>query len=201
MATRVHDWARAKPHQGGPLTNFVVDRATPPALADLVRQVEPMRHSYIGLGPSPGRSSPDASFVHLRACVPAVIIEVSYSQKKKDLKWLARDYIIHARGDVRVVVGIDVDYRRTKMWVVSVWRAERRDLPDDHLHLAVRRVVTDQVSIRRWPVFSWPVSLSRRSFYATTDSHTGTKPARSCLAPSPSPGRLPSVRPSGERCR
>ena len=103
------------------LTNFVVDPATPPVLADMVRRVKPMRHSYVGLGPGPGR---DASFAHLGASVPAVVIEVSYWQKKKDLKGLARDYIIQTRGDVRMVVGIDVDYRHTKMGV-SVGLARR----------------------------------------------------------------------------
>ena len=135
------------------LADIVFDPATPSALVALVRRVEPMRHSYFSLGPDQGRSSPDASYGHLEACWPSVVIEVSYSQKKKDLKELARDYIFHSQANVRLVVGIDIDYRRTKVGVVSVWRAERSYLPDGRLHLAARRVVTNQVSLLLYPIF------------------------------------------------
>ena len=131
--------------------NIVDDPATPPALADLVRQIESLGHSYFSLGPGLGRSSPDASYGHLDARWPSVVIEVSYSQKGKKLKELARDYIFHSLANVRVVIGIDIGYRRTKMGVVSVWRAEKSYLPDGRLHLAARRVVTNQVSLLSLP--------------------------------------------------
>ena len=37
---------------------------------------------------------------------PGVVIEVSYSQKRKDLPLVAKDYIIGSKGSIGVVVGI-----------------------------------------------------------------------------------------------
>ena len=155
MPTRVHEImiAHVRSFILAALAEVLVDPLTPAALADLLRPVESMDSSDISLGPGNGRSSPGGSFGHLGASVPAVVIEVSNSQKKKDLKTLARNYIIHTLGDVRLVIGIDIDYRRTRMRVVSVWRAERHYLPDGRLHLAVRAVVIDQVSL-------WSSSIS-----------------------------------------
>ena len=92
------------------LADVVVDPLTPAILANLLRRVESMGTSDISLGPGNCRSSPDGSIGHLGARVPAVVIEVSYSQKKKDLKTLARDYIIQTFGNVRLVIGVDIDY-------------------------------------------------------------------------------------------
>ena len=149
MSTRVHEIMieRVRMFVLAALADVVVDPLTPAILADLLRRVESMGTSVISLGPGNGRSSPDGSFGHLEASVPAVVIEVSYSQKKKNLKTLARDYIIHTLGDVRLVIGVDIDYRRTRIGVVSVWRAERYYLSDGRLHLAVRAVVIDQVGL------------------------------------------------------
>lgn len=167
------------------LTSFadiIADSATPPALVDLLRQVQPMRSSNVPLGP--GRSSPDASYGHFQARVPSVVVEVFYPQKTKDLKGLARDYIGESVGNVQVVIGIDIEYRRTKMGVVSVWRAERRYDPNGRLRLAARRVVADQVSfLFPLPVFPLLNTLTRRG---TTRSRTGMKPAPSCQVSSPS---------------
>ena len=149
MPTRVHEMmiVEVMSFVLAALAEVLVDPLTPVALAGLLRSVKPMNSSDISLGPGNGRSSPDGSIGHWGARVPAVVIEVSYSTKKKDLKTLARHYIIHTLGDVRLVIGIDIDYRRTRIGVVSVWRAERYYLPDGALHLAVRAVVIDQVGL------------------------------------------------------
>ena len=136
------------------LANIEFDPATSPALAALVRRLEPMRDSYFSLGPGQGRSSPDASYGDLEARWPTMVIEVSYLQKRKNLKELARDYIFHSLANVQSVVGIDIDYRRTKLGVVSAWRAERSYLPDGRLHLAARSIVTNQVGLFSLPNLS-----------------------------------------------
>ena len=137
------------------LADVVVDQLTPAILADLLRRVESMGCSDISLGSGNGRSSPDGSFGHLEAKFPAAVIEVSNSQKK-NLKNLARDYIVHTHGNVRLVIGIDIDYQHTKMGVVSVWRAEHHYLPDGRLHLAVRAAVINQVSLWSSSIFILP---------------------------------------------
>ncbi|XMA13711.1 hypothetical protein WAI453_006502 [Rhynchosporium graminicola] len=42
---------------------------------------------------------------------PGVIVELSYSPKKKDLSRLADAYILESDADIRVVIGIDVKYK------------------------------------------------------------------------------------------
>ena len=66
------------------------------------------------------RRQPDAMFKHCNAHWPGVI-EVSYSQKTKAILHLANDYILETDGSVRVVVGLDIDYR-TKKGTLSIWR-------------------------------------------------------------------------------
>ncbi|KAH0550998.1 hypothetical protein GP486_007640 [Trichoglossum hirsutum] len=68
------------------------------------------------------KHSPDAAFRHEAATYPGVVIEVSYSQKRKDLPYLAENYIIGSQGSVRAVVGLDIEYYGSKKATVSVWR-------------------------------------------------------------------------------
>ena len=65
--------------------------------------------------------SPDATFRHQDAHWPGVIIEVSYSQKTRAIPHLADEYILETDGSVRVVVGLDIDYK-TKKGTASMWR-------------------------------------------------------------------------------
>ena len=67
---------------------------------------------------------PDASFGHKDAKYPRVVIEISYSQKRKDLSRLADDYILESNGNVRIVVGLDIEYRESKRATLSVWRPQ-----------------------------------------------------------------------------
>lgn len=67
------------------------------------------------------RRQPDAQFQHPRAAYPGVVVEVSYSQDGKNLKKLAQDYILYSNGDIKAVVGFDINYGE-KMCTVSLWR-------------------------------------------------------------------------------
>jgi hypothetical protein len=69
----------------------------------------------------PSKHSPDGSFIHETAIYPGVIIEVSYPQKRKDLGRLADEYLMDSRGNIRVVVGLDIEYKGC-MATLSVWR-------------------------------------------------------------------------------
>ena len=77
--------------------------------------------SITSANPMFGRHDPDASFKHLNARYPEVVIEVSYSQKRGDLRRLADDYILSSDSSIRLVVGIDIGYN-SKSATVSMWR-------------------------------------------------------------------------------
>lgn len=70
------------------------------------------------------KREPDASFGHRRAQYPGVIIEVCYSQKRRQISRLADDYILNTDGSVNVVVCLDIDYKGSKKATISVWRPE-----------------------------------------------------------------------------
>ena len=52
----------------------------------------------------------DTSFWHNDAQYPGVTIEIAYPQKRKRLGWLADDYFLDLDANVRVVVGLDIEY-------------------------------------------------------------------------------------------
>ena len=66
------------------------------------------------------RHDPDAQFQHSKAQYPGVVIEVSYSQKRKDLARLADDYILGSDSDIRAVVSLDIEYKTNKEATLSV---------------------------------------------------------------------------------
>jgi hypothetical protein len=71
-----------------------------------------------------GAHHPDESFAHKDAEVECVILEVSYSQQRQDLLFLADEYILGSHGRTQVVIGIDIEYReeKGKEARVTVWR-------------------------------------------------------------------------------
>ncbi|KAJ8059729.1 hypothetical protein OCU04_011373 [Sclerotinia nivalis] len=90
------------------------------------------------------KHDPDAQFRHPRARFPGIVIEVSYSQKRKNLDFLADDYIIGSNGNIKVVVGIDVEYKNTKKATLSVWRTSTVKKAGKNL-LVSKLVVANQV--------------------------------------------------------
>ncbi|KAK3357043.1 hypothetical protein B0T25DRAFT_538137, partial [Lasiosphaeria hispida] len=71
-----------------------------------------------------GAHHPDGSFAHEDAGVECVILEVSHSQQRHDLPFLADEYILGSNGRTQVVIGIDLEYReeKGKEARVTVWR-------------------------------------------------------------------------------
>ncbi|KAK8029527.1 hypothetical protein PG993_010818 [Apiospora rasikravindrae] len=64
---------------------------------------------------------PDGQFQPRRAAYPGVVLEVSYPQDSKDLKKLAWQYTQLSNGDIKAVIGIDVNNAPNPS-TVSLWR-------------------------------------------------------------------------------
>ncbi|KAK1520014.1 hypothetical protein CABS01_16555 [Colletotrichum abscissum] len=71
----------------------------------------------------PLQRHPDAQFGHRKAAFPGVVLEVSFSQDGKNLEKLAWDYIQHSNGDIKAVIGLDINHG-AKPSTVSLWRPE-----------------------------------------------------------------------------
>jgi hypothetical protein len=89
---------------------------------------------------------PDIMFKYKGAMWPSIVIEVSYSQKKKDLPYLADDYILRSDGGIKVMVGIDLDYRKSKRASISIWQLKTFINDYGKSTDKVEQVIKDQVS-------------------------------------------------------
>ena len=95
--------------------------------------------------PGYGRHGPDAQFRHLDVPYPGVVIEVSYAQKRKDLAIIAEDYILGSDGDICVVIGLDIEYHRSKKATLPVWRSDIVQNEAGKGELVAEQTVVDQV--------------------------------------------------------
>ncbi|RMZ84678.1 hypothetical protein DV737_g894, partial [Chaetothyriales sp. CBS 132003] len=68
---------------------------------------------------------------HSKSPFPTVIIEVAHSQRGVKLSLLAEEYILGSRLVIGVVVGVDIEYRKSKRATFSIWRAELQGPDDD----------------------------------------------------------------------
>ncbi|MCJ1249937.1 hypothetical protein MMC30_007163 [Trapelia coarctata] len=71
-----------------------------------------------------GRHSPDISFYYDKEVEsPRVVVEISYTQNKKELKNLAHEYLVGSDGKVTAMVGIDIGntYHEASF---EIWRAD-----------------------------------------------------------------------------
>jgi len=118
--------------QGGPAAEFA--KKIRPCASSTVRFDDPLF----------GKHDPDASFRHWKAKYPGVVIEVSHSQKKRDLPRLADDYILGSNSRIRAVVGIDVNYRGGKMATVSIWRPRVETNTAGENELVAYQALSDQ---------------------------------------------------------
>lgn len=96
-----------------------------------------------------GSHQPDAAFKHLDEAYPGVVIEISYSQKKKDLPRLADDYILGSDQSIRSVIGIDIEYKASKQATVSIWRPQIIQNDAGESELCSIQSVVDQVYPRQ----------------------------------------------------
>jgi hypothetical protein len=91
------------------------------------------------------KHDPDASFWHDDAVYPGVIIEVSYSHKRKRLDRLAEDYLLDSNASVQVIVGLDVEYGRkgSRKATLSVWRTHVFHTADGDELRAVKEIADE----------------------------------------------------------
>ncbi|KAJ5644232.1 uncharacterized protein N7484_006739 [Penicillium longicatenatum] len=71
------------------------------------------------------RREPDASFGHLQAYYPGVVLEVCYSQKSRRVAYVADEYILNTDGSINVVVAFNIDYEGSRRATITVWRPEK----------------------------------------------------------------------------
>ena len=89
--------------------------------AEFARDIENNASAEINFADTEyGSHQPDASFQHFEAQYPGVILELSYSQKKKDLSRLVNEYILRSDADIHTVIGIDIEYKGSKKVSISV---------------------------------------------------------------------------------
>lgn len=49
---------------------------------------------------------------------------MSFWQQKRGIRNLAEDYILVSGGNIRVVIGLDIEYSQSKKATLSVWQLE-----------------------------------------------------------------------------
>jgi hypothetical protein len=63
------------------------------------------------------------------------------------LKDLAEDYILGSDGNIRVVIGLDIEYKQSKKATISVWRPQYVEHRDGREDLVSMQTVLNQVSL------------------------------------------------------
>jgi len=125
------------------------------------------------------RREPDGQFQHRNAAYPGVVLEVSYSQDGKDLKKLASDYILRSNGDIKAVIGVDINYGEES--TVSLWRPSYVEEEGEEFEiLEVKEEVSYQVCdilrssvqdlrlVTAVSIFGWIVACRLRGAFGVT---------------------------------
>lgn len=74
--------------------------------------------------PDRSKRSPDTSFAHQDARYPGLVVEVAYSQKAKNLRRLASDYILGSNGNIMMVLGLDLEYKGSSSAKAYIWKPQ-----------------------------------------------------------------------------
>jgi hypothetical protein len=74
------------------------------------------------------------------------VIEVAHLQKRKTLVGLADNYILGSYGGIGAVVGLDLDYKKSKEASISVWRLKNSTNDAGEVEGEVEQVVDNQVT-------------------------------------------------------
>lgn len=100
-----------------------MEQANDQLVADFARKITP-RGSPKVIGEEQQCHSPDSSFAHDDGRELGVILEVSCSQKRKYLPFLADDYILGSKGLTQAVIGIYLESQENKGMEAKVmmWR-------------------------------------------------------------------------------
>ncbi|KAK5224178.1 hypothetical protein LTR47_009935 [Exophiala xenobiotica] len=144
MPTKVHElFSRSLSGRISEQLRFISSKSGP--AADFAKDVRDVGSATIrARDPDYGSHDPDSSFQHLRSPLPTVIIEPAHSQNGRVLRHLAEEYILGSDLVIRVVVGVDIEYSKSKRAVFSVWRAKEQSSGADKVWV-VESTVTNQV--------------------------------------------------------
>ncbi|CZR67846.1 uncharacterized protein PAC_17745 [Phialocephala subalpina] len=85
-------------------------------------------------------------FQYKDAAWPGVVIEVAHSQERKSLVGLADNHILGSYSGIGVVVGLDLDHKKSKEASISVWRLKNSVNDDGEVEGKVEQVVDNQVT-------------------------------------------------------
>ncbi len=119
----------------------------PGSAADFVKGIKDLGSATIyPEDPEFGTHDPDGSFHHVESPYPTVILEIAHSQKGKELRVLADEYLLGSDLEIRVVVGVDIEYKKSKRATFSVFRAEEQG-PDNDKVWRVKSTVANEVSL------------------------------------------------------
>lgn len=122
-----------------------ISGGTGPA-SDFAKNIENMGSSTVKpRDPEYGTHDPDISFQHPQSASPTVIIEIANTQLGKHLPLLAEDYILGSNLAIRVVVGVNINYRKSKRATFTVWRASSIQDPVNGQVWTVEPTVENQV--------------------------------------------------------
>jgi hypothetical protein len=90
---------------------------------------------------------PDVVFKHTDAHWPCIVIEVSFSQKEKELNELAEDYILGSDGNIHWVISLNIEYKQSKKGTFSVWQPQYIKHDDGQECLVSAQTVFNQMSL------------------------------------------------------
>lgn len=129
-----------------------IRNGVPGAVREFAERVQPHGSTTLFFKSDPTKDvldcehTPDAEYGCPDEKYPAVIFEISFSQKRKDLPKLARDYILGSEASVQVVIGLDIEYRATRKATVSMWRPRWFVRDDGGKNLMAEQTVVEEVS-------------------------------------------------------
>jgi hypothetical protein len=121
MATIIHDYLLDRVLENITTQLRSLCHALPEPIASAVSDTETQGNARVDLLDGPYHS-PDGAFRHSTSQFPRVIIEVSYTQKRKDLARLADNYIVGSNGNIGLVIGLDLGRNTVKEAHISLWR-------------------------------------------------------------------------------
>lgn len=106
---------------------FLCSNPSNPETVELAQSIRYLSTTDITLGNHlyEARHSPDASFNHVNAKYPALVIETSFSQKEKDIPRLVDEYLIGSNGSIKMLLNLNIKYNHSKRATVSMWEVVR----------------------------------------------------------------------------
>ncbi|KAH0556342.1 hypothetical protein GP486_005730 [Trichoglossum hirsutum] len=133
MTTVLHDYFLRRVVEDITSQLHALCHVVPEPVASILNDTKTQGHTRVDVFGG-GYHSPDEAFCHETAEFPRVVIEVSYTQKQKDLNRLADNYIVGSGGSIGLVIGLDFD-RVEEEARVLLWRPKIISEDDGKLYL------------------------------------------------------------------